>query len=339
MKKLTLKKYPLLVSIIASCIIIVASLFILGFLGLKLSVNLAGGSQLSITLADGANSKQYVSKISDIVSNNGYYVDSSFVEDKYLSTGVEGEFTTKCLIVNIASTDISDYKKNKIRTQISEALDLDLKNISEIEQITTSVKGKDVLFIGLAIGIVAIALFVFALFRYNVFAGLAFIVAFLHNIILYLAVLILTRVELSMMSLSMALVLTVLMSLVMVHIFERHREVTRLKLEEKMSVTERMISSEMSVIKPYAAIAAVTLLFCLLLLFVPVSSVKLAALSVLIALLVSVYTGLIIGPGTYASLLEIKDLSLKSTLSRNDTVNKQIKKKIKKNSGDAGQAN
>ena len=36
------------------------------------------------------------------------------------------------------------------------------------------------------------------------------------------------------------------------------------------------------------------------------------------------------GPGVYAALLEIKDYAIKSTLSRNDEVNKVIKKKVKK---------
>ena len=41
----TAKKYPLLISIIVSCVLVVASLFILGFFGINLGTSLAGGSQ------------------------------------------------------------------------------------------------------------------------------------------------------------------------------------------------------------------------------------------------------------------------------------------------------
>lgn len=332
MKKIALKKHPLLISIIISSVIIVLSLFILGFFGMRLSFTLSGGSQFDVQLTSGANSKEYTQVIKEVLSDNGLYMDSAFVEDKYIATEKDGEFTKQCLVVNIASSNISEETKQKIIDEIIKKLNLneEIASAISIETVTSSIKGRDVLFIGLAIGIVALALFIFAWVRHNIFAGLSFIIAFLHNIILYLAILILTRVELSLMSLSMAIVLTIIMSLVMIHIYEKFREVTRLKLEEKMSISERMISSETEVVKPFVSIAAVVGVVSILLLFVPVASVKLSALSVLFALIVSAYTGLIVGPGTYASLLEVKDLSLKATLSRNDSVNKEIKKKIKK---------
>ena len=87
--------------------------------------------------------------------------------------------------------------------------------------------------------------------------------------------------------------------------------------------------SEKETLKPYGIIAGIALVFALLMLFVPVAMVRFAALGVIFALLVTVYTTLIIGPGSYASLLELKNDYLMAVLSRNDTVNKTIKKKIK----------
>lgn len=328
-------KNPLLISVIVSCVIIIVSLFILGFFGMRLSTSLAGGSQFEVTLSKDADTKQYVRVIKDVLSDNGLYLDSSFVEDNFKAKDENAEFTQRCLVINIGSTNISDEVKQKVKEQVIASLNLSESDVTDIEVTTPAVKAKDVLFLGLAIGIVAIALFVFAWIRHNIFAGLSFIIAFLHNIILYLAILILTRVEVSLMSLSIALVLTVIMSIVMINIYEKFREVTKLKLEEKIPVLERMKSSELSVIKPYIAVAATVLVISIILLFAPVASVKLSALSMIFALIVSAYSSLIIGPGTYASLLEVKDLSLKAKLSRNDTVNKEIKKKIRKNSKDS----
>ncbi len=330
MKKIN--KYPLLISMIISCVIIVASIFVLAFCGMRLGTSLAGGSQFEIIMTQNSNSSEYVSQIKSIVNKHGKYVDSAFVEDKAVAGENPGDFTRYCLVVNIAGTDISEETKNAIINDIASTLNIDKANISEILPVTNSVEAKSVLFVGIAIAIIAVALFVFAWIRYEVFAGIAFVIAFLHNIILYLSLLILTRVELGLMSLSVALVLTVLMSAVLIHIFEKYREETKLHLAEKMSVSERMIYSETQVVKPYLFIVAAMAILILMLLFVPVSSVKLVAVNILIALIVSAYTALIIGPAVNASLLEIRDLRQRAVLSRNDEINKEIKKKVKKSS-------
>ena len=71
-------------------------------------------------------------------------------------------------------------------------------------------------------------------------------------------------------------------------------------------------------------------MFAALLFIVPVASVRFTAINILIALVVTIYTSLIIGPGVYASLLEMREMNRKAILSRNDTVNKEIKKKVKR---------
>jgi hypothetical protein len=67
-----------------------------------------------------------------------------------------------------------------------------------------------------------------------------------------------------------------------------------------------------------------------MLLFVPLNNVIFSSLSILIALVVSVYTTLLIGPSVYGTFLDIKQARFDATLSRNDTVNKVIKKKVAK---------
>ena len=64
----TAKKYPLLISIIVSCVLVVASLFILGFFGMNLGTSLTGGSQFEITLSNDADTKEYTEKVKEVVS-------------------------------------------------------------------------------------------------------------------------------------------------------------------------------------------------------------------------------------------------------------------------------
>ncbi len=329
-EKVKTKKYPLLICMIISCVIIITSLFILGFFGLKLGVKLGGGSQIQIVIQNDASSKDYFDKASSVLGKYGYKIDSASVEDKYLAGEANGEYTTSCLVINIAETEISDEVKANIKKDLATKLEIDESNISDIQKIYSSVRSKQILYVGIAVGLVVIAFFVFGLIRYNVFAALALLLAYLHNIILYLAILILTRVQLSLVSLSIALVLSLVMGIVLIHIFEKYREETKLQNSDKISITQTMMACEKQSIKPMMFIGGAVLAFAVLMLFIPVLNVRLAALNIMFALIVTAYSSLLIGPSVYANLLEINDANLKAVMSRNDTINKEIKKKIKK---------
>lgn len=325
----TAKKYPLLISIIVSCVLVVASLFILGFFGINLGTSLAGGSQFEITLSNDADTKEYTAKIKEVVSNKGYIVDSAFVEDKYKAGDEDLEFTDRCLVVSIASKNISDADKKDIRTALAEKLEIDVEDISAIEKTTSALKAKSVLFLGIAVAIIVVCLFAFGWLRYSIFAGLSFILAYLHNIILFLSMIILTRVQLNLISLASIVVLTLVMTAVLIVIYEKYREQSRLKTAEKQTIAERMIACEKTAVKPFGIIAGAIVVFALMMLFVPVAMVRFASLGMIIALLVTAYTTLVIGPASYVALLEIRNDYLKAIVSRNDTVNKEIQKKIK----------
>ena len=125
--------------------------------------------------------------------------------------------------------------------------------------------------------------------------------------------------------------LTLVMTIVLVSIYERYREVSKEQDAAKLSISENMINSEKEIIKPFSIIAVAILVFTLSLLFLPVSRIVIIAVNMLIAFVVTLYTSLLIGPSSYVALLDIREMNRKAILSRNDTVNKSIKKKIKKN--------
>ncbi len=331
MAKMKMKKYPLLISLIISCVIVVTSLFILGFFGMNIGTSLAGGSQFEVRIDSDVDAEKYIADIKTVLSNKGITADTTFVEDKANAEGQpDGSYTDRCIVIKIAKKGISDEKNAEVKKAIAEKLKISESQITDIEEITTSIKSKNILFIGLAIGIVVVCLFVFGIIRYNVFAGISFILAFLHNIILYLSILILSRVQLNLVSLTAVLLLTLAMSGLLIQIYEKDREIEKLVAGEKQTISERLLSSEKQASIPYAFVAGALLIFAVLLFIVPVVSVRFTAINILIALAVTAYTGLIIGPGVYASLLEMREMNRKAVLSRNDAVNKEIKKKIKK---------
>lgn len=328
MKKLP-KKYPLLISLIVSCVIVVASVFVLAFCGIKLSPSLGGGSQFEVVIPDSIEQKTAVQSIKNALSDNGVSYDSFAVEDN--ASLIEGNVhTTRRVLVKVNKSNISDEVELKIQKEIAEKLNIDVSNVSSIENIISSIKSKDILLFGLGIGIIAVCLFLFGLFRYNVFAGLSFLVSILHNLILFLSLIILTRVPLSLVSIAGISVLTLVMIAVMVSIFEKNKIESEMHLAEKETPSSRLIRVEAQAVKPYFFVALAVIVFSLFMVFVPVNNVLFSSLTILIALVVSAYSGLIIGPAVFASFMDIAQASFEATLSRNDTVNKVIKKKIAK---------
>lgn len=321
------KKYPLLITTIISCVIVIASLFILGFFGMKLGTSLGGGSQFQIAINDETKAKEYTNIVKDVLADNKIEVDSVFVQDKFVAGENKGEFTTKCLVVKTTAEDVSATVQSKIKTELASKLSVTEGSITSLENITSSVSSKDVLFIGLALGIILVLLFVFAWLRYNIFAGLTFIVAYLHNLILYLSILILTRVELSLLSLVLAIALTLLMSVVLVHVLEKYREQEKLHIDDKLTITERLISVQKQALKPFVFVIGAVLVFALLMFIVPVRSVVFAAINLIIALAVTCYTAILVAPAVFAALSESREARRKAVLSRNDNVNKLIIKK------------
>ena len=329
MKKLN-KKYPLLVSLIISCAIVIGSIVVLALCGMKLSPSLGGGSQFEVAVADSAESKTCIQSIKDVLNDNGIQYDSFFVEDNSVAGDEATQFSQRKIVVNVIATDVSDELELKVRNAVAEKLSVSVDNVSSIENVISSIKSKDILLFGLGIGIIAIGMFIFGLVRYDVFAGLSFLLAIIHNLILFLSIVILARIPLGLVSLAAASVLSLIMLACLVSIYEKNKIENEMHLAEKETPSSRLIRVEGAVIKPYSFVLLALVIFSGLLFIVPVYNVMFSAISILIALVVTVYSTLVVAPGVYASILDLRKASFEATLSRNDTVNKVIKKKIAK---------
>ena len=329
MKK-TMKKFPLLICLIISCAIVVASLFVAGFSGIKLAPSLGGGSQFEVAISDTADSKTCVNAIKEVLGDNKLTMDSVAVEDKYLALDGEGAYTKRCIVVKISQNNVSDEVELKVREAIATAVNVPESRVSKIDNIVSSIKSSDILYIGLAVGIIALCLFVFGWIRYDIFAALSFILSYLHNIILTLAIMIIVRIPLGLVSIAAAMILTFVMTALLISIYEKNKVESELHLGEKETVTERMIRSEKYALKPFILVAVACLVFAVLLFVVPVLSIVYSSISIVIALACSAYTALLIGPAVYSAFLEIKTAVDEARLSRNNEINKEIKKKIAK---------
>ena len=328
--KNTQKKYPLLLSLIISCVIVVASIFVLAFCGMRLSPSLGGGSQIEIAIEDTTDAKTSIQSIKKALSENNIQYDSFSVEDNTLAGEEPTTMSQRKIVVNLQAANVSDELELKVRTLIAEEVGVSLERVSEIDNIISSIKSKDILLFGLGIGIIAVCMFIFGFVRYDVFAGISFLLAIIHNLIIYLSLIILTRIPLGLVSLASISILTLVMLAVMVSIFEKNKLENELHLSEKETPSSRLMRVELNAIKPYIFVILAVSIFAVLMFLVPVANVLFSAISLVIALVISCYTTLVVAPGVYGSLLDLRKTAFEATLSRNDTVNKVIKKKIAK---------
>jgi len=329
--KNTTKKYPLLICLIVSVVIIVASLFVIGFAGLKFDTTIVGGSQVEIVLPDDANSQDYANNARVICKQQGLSLYNVIVEDKFTAGDENSEYTKRVLILTFAERDLSDEIQLQYREALAEKLGLEnTDKISDFRTVTNMVESKNIWMVALSFGIVVICMFVFAWVRYDLFAAISFLVAYLHSIMLYFALNGITRVPIGLTSLAVMVVLNFIMSALLVAVLEEYRKLAKLHIDDKLTTSEKLISSQKKTFIPFIAIATVVILISLMLLLSPSFMVRLASISVLIALVVCAYTAVLLVPGLYAYLTDLNKASISARLSRNDTKNKVIKKKIAK---------
>lgn len=327
--KQKVKKYPLLICLIVSVAIIVASLFVIGFAGLKFDTTLVGGSQVEVVLPDDADSQDYANSARVICKQTGLSLYSVIVEDKFTAGDENGEYTKRVMILTFAERDVEEEKQTQYREALAEKLGFEnADDISEFKVVTNMVESKNIWFVALSIGIVVVCAFVFAWIRYDIFAAISLLVSYLHMVIMFFAISSLTRVPIGLTSLAIMVVLMFITSAVLIHMFEEYRKSARLHIDDKQTITAKLIAAQKNSFIPYLGIASVVVIVSLLLMLSPSFMVRLTAISCVLALIVCAYTAMLITPGLYAYLLDLGKTSEANRLSRNDTKNKAIKKKI-----------
>ena len=322
------KKYPLLICLIVSVVLIVSSLFVIGFAGLNFDTTLVGGSQVEVVLPEDANSQEVSNEARVVCKHTGLSLYHTAVQDKFTAGEQNGDYYTRVMVLTIANQNLSEEKQLEFRTELAENLGINIDLISEFETVTNMVEASNLWYVLLSIGVIVLCLFIFAWVRYDIFAAITFMIAYLHNIILYFALSGICRIPVGLASIAAITTLSFIMSAVLIHIFEEFRKTSRLHIDDKLTISEKMINAEKKVILPYALIAAVVLFIVLVLQLSPVFMVRLIALGILISLIICVYTTLLIAPAVYAYLFDLSKSVNEAKLSRNETKNKVIKKKV-----------
>ncbi|MBQ8468819.1 MAG: hypothetical protein IJ542_03610 [Clostridia bacterium] len=311
---MTKRKYPLAIFAIISLAIVAVSAIIVAIFGINSSVEISGGSQIEITMSyeqDGVhydgkqNTQNYVSEINKVLANHSASIDTYVVEDKLVDT---------YLIVRIAQKEIKNA--DSIKTEIATALSIDEARVSNVENLASYFSNRLILYIGLALLAVIAICFFTAWLRYGILAGVSMIFMVLHNFIISLALVFLTRIQFSMITLCTVVALTILSTFAFASILERNRENSKSSQYAELDSNEKMMlaTKQNKWLLVFAiAVLAISLVFV----FTPIKYVRLAGVTSLIALAVAAYSVVLMVPAIHGYLLEMAGTREKKKLSKN----------------------
>lgn len=312
-------KYPLKVFAIISFAIILLTSIIVGVFGINTGIEFSGGSQIEIKLSYSENdtivsgrekATEYVDGVKEVLKEHDCSIDSYFVEDKLIDT---------YLVIRIAETEIDGAET--VANEIASKLNIDASNVSSVKTLKSYFTGKQVLFIGIAVAALLLICFFAGFARYGINAGVTLAFAGLHSLILSLALMFLWRVQLSVVSLAGAAIFAVITIFALVFILERVKENAGSTQYANLNSAEHLLLATKQN-KHLAWIAIVVWTLIVVMLCMPINYVKLAAVSVLICLLVAVYTTLGVAPALCAYMQETFKQKQKQKLSKN-VVNKK----------------
>ena len=272
-------------------------------------IDFVGGKQIEIKVPEGNSTETYYNKINNVLDDYNLTINTSFTEDKYTDT---------YYVVKINTREISDEKALEIRQTIATELGIAEENVSEILSISGNVKQKTVINIGLAVlGIFAI-LFVASWIRYGIMEGLGILFGAIHNMIISIAAIVLTRIELTVSTCAAIAVISVLFVAIFASILERARE--KLLMKQNKDVSAREIYADCYKKSLFTSIVVLCgiVAFAISTLFVQSIVIKLFALSVAVCVLVAFYST-VISTELTGYLAEAKSIRTREKLSKNKT--------------------
>ncbi len=217
-----MKKSKLLlpVVLIVSLAIIISAVIVSLTAGINIGIDFVGGKQIEILLPTGSSTENYKNAVSEVLSEYDLSIDTSYTEDK---------FTESYYVVKINTREISNENALEIQEKIADKLSLPLESVSEVTTISGSVTQKTVLGVGFAILGLLVALFVAGWIRHGAIEGLTIIFGTLHTMIMSFAVLLVTRLQLTVSTVSAMFVLSVVFAGLYAAILERARETLNAK--------------------------------------------------------------------------------------------------------------
>jgi len=305
-----MKKNKLLLPIYLclSLVIIIAAVVVSLTVGVNLGVDFNGGKQIEIKLEDNANTSNYESQINDVLKEYGYKIDSSIIQDKY---------SDSYYVIKINETEISNEKAAEIREKIANKLEISNENVGDVMSISGNVTQSTIITISIAVACVLIVFMIVGWARYGIMEGLSLMFVGLHNMIISLAALLVTTLQLNVPTIVALLVCTVSALVIYTLILENVYESKKLSQNKDLSDNELFGSANKKSLNNVVIVMIALALIAIASLFSGMYYIKLFALSLVVCMIISVYSTNLVGVVLGATLAHVKTTAEKEHLSKN----------------------
>lgn len=312
-----MKKTKILLPIylILSLIIIISTVVVSLTAGINLGIDFVGGKQIEVQVPEGTNASSYENKIEDVLNEFDLSINTSFEEDKYTDT---------YFIVKINSQEMTAEEKTAIREAIIQKLELPAEYVSEVFDISGSATQKTVISVAFAILGILVVMFIAGWIRYGIMNGLSILFAGLHNLILSLAVILLTRVELTISSCVAVFVASIMSMFIFCYIQEKAREGMLSRQNKELSNREIFMGAIKSSLVVICIISAMLFIFSISSLFIAANFIKLFGVALLECIIVALYS-VLISTELASYLSDVQSIRDKQKLSKNVTTKKKTK--------------
>ena len=290
-----------------SLVLIVAAVVVSLTAGINLGSDIGGGTQFEVTLDTTSDLEGQVKAVKDVLDDNKVSYEKVYVEDKGIDSNI---------VVRIAKKDIENQAE--IKEDIASKLSIDVSNISDFAEVDGNITNKTIIWTSVTIVGLLILVFFAGWFRYKIMAGVTLMFAVLHAILLSVAILIVTRLPINLLSVIIIICGIALVLFALILTLERVKENMEHNTANE-SIHDIFKASKKSTLMPLVFLASFVLILTIVLACVPVRFVLFTALTMLVCLVVAGYSYWFVGLETQEKLVEVSASNQKARLSRNDS--------------------
>lgn len=268
--------------------LVIGLVFIIGF-GFNGSADFGKTYELTVDCFDESAVNTTKEKMVEVIKANGYSELESFVEDR-----------SYCDTVVVRYKSNSTIKAQEIKAQTIEKLGLN-ENLVSISKLSHSTATKASIKLIIGVSISAVLLFLLGLIRYDIKYALALFATFVLSIMLPLAVIAITRIELSTSIIAIIASIASLASFIFAFSYAKMQMIKKYQEKEESYQTNYINyinENKFKAIIPSALVLVMVVAF----MFIFNRSLIFIGLSILLSTLIAGFISLVLSPAILISL-------------------------------------
>lgn len=294
-------------SIISLCIILIA-VVIVSIFNFNLGTDFTGGKIIDVKIGSELDKKENYreiqSQIETILNSEGFKIKSIQLE----STSEDATVVVKFVYSNKINSSNEQTKLENLQTKLSGNLKLNnvslAPEVSEVKNFSATLNSSNIILaISTILGTLALATIYLAI-RFKLVSALTILCVSVHDVLLMLSVVCLTRIEINAGFL-VAIMLTVILSLISSTImFDKLKENKARELYKDLSSESLANLTIIETFKRISLIMLLVLIIAVLMLIIGTNPIRILSLPLIIAVLSSYYSSILIKLPLWSKLVK-----------------------------------